>query len=278
MAERRMFAKTIIDSDAFLDMPTSARLLYFDLGMRADDDGFINAPKKIMRMTGASDDDMRLLIAKKFVIPFENGVVVIKHWKIHNYIRTDRYVETKYKEQKALLKLDENNAYTLDTTCLPVGIPVGIPSVNQVSGNWDTQVRLGKDSIGKDSIDKDILSGNPTVNPPKESVSSEFIKDVIEYLNEKAGTKYQYTSKKTQELIRARMNDLRNLTLDDFKTVIDNQCKAWKGTDMEKYLRPETLFGTKFEGYLNKPKNNGVVTDKYGRQFCAPEQEDILPF
>lgn len=162
MAERRMFAKTIIDSDAFLDMPTSARLLYFDLGMRADDDGFINAPKKIMRMTGSSDDDMRLLIAKKFVIPFENGVVVIKHWKIHNYIRTDRYVETKYKEQKALLTLDENNAYTLDTTCLPVGIP----SVNQVSGNWDTQVRLGKDrlELGKESIEIEEVKHAP---PPK---------------------------------------------------------------------------------------------------------------
>ena len=113
MAERRMFAKTIIDSDAFLDMPTSARLLYYDLSMRADDDGFINSPKKIIRMTGASDDDLKVLIAKKFVIPFENGIVVIKHWKIHNYIAKDRYTETKYKKEKAMLKLDENNAYTL---------------------------------------------------------------------------------------------------------------------------------------------------------------------
>ena len=113
MAERRMFAKTIIDSDAFLDMPTSARLLYYDLSMRADDDGFINSPKKIIRMTGASDDDLKVLIAKKFVIPFENGIVVIKHWKIHNYIAKDRYTETKYKEEKAMLKLHENNAYTL---------------------------------------------------------------------------------------------------------------------------------------------------------------------
>lgn len=114
MAERRMFAKTIIDSDAFLDMPTSARLLYYDLSMRADDDGFINSPKKIIRMTGASDDDLKVLIAKKFVIPFENGIVVIKHWKIHNYIAKDRYTETKYKEEKAMLQLDENNAYTLN--------------------------------------------------------------------------------------------------------------------------------------------------------------------
>ena len=186
MAERRMFAKTIIDSDAFVDMPTSARLLYFDLGMRGDDDGFINAPKKIMRMTGASDDDMKLLIAKKFVIPFENGVVVIKHWKIHNYIRSDRYVETKYKEQKALLSLDENNSYTLDTPCLPDGIP----SDNQAVDGGYTQVRLGKDSIGKDSIDKTT----PLPKPEKEVVKiAEFVsmtQDELDKLVDKYGKEF----------------------------------------------------------------------------------------
>ena len=108
-----MFAKTIIDSDAFLDMPTSARLLYYDLGMRADDDGFVNSPKKIMRVTGASLDDMNILIAKKFIIPFESGIVVIKHWRIHNYIRKDTYNETTYLDEKKLLTLDENKAYTM---------------------------------------------------------------------------------------------------------------------------------------------------------------------
>ena len=138
MAERRMFAKTIIDSDAFLDMPATTQLLYFHLSMRADDDGFINKPKAIMRDCRGNDDDMKLLIAKKFIIPFESGVVVIKHWKIHNYIRNDRYTETKYKEEKETLMLDENKAYT-----------IGIPNDNQM----DTQVRLGKDRIVKDNID-----------------------------------------------------------------------------------------------------------------------------
>lgn len=90
MAEKRMFAKTIIDSDAFLDMPMSTQALYFHLSMRADDDGFINNPKKIQRMIGSSEDDMRVLCAKSFVIPFESGVVVIKHWRINNYLRADR--------------------------------------------------------------------------------------------------------------------------------------------------------------------------------------------
>ena len=112
MAERRMFAKTIVTSDEFLDMPSSTRCLYFTLGMFADDDGFVNNPKSIIRQIGASNDDMNILIAKKFVIVFEDGVVVIKHWRIHNYIQKDRYKETKYLEHKETLFLDENNAYT----------------------------------------------------------------------------------------------------------------------------------------------------------------------
>ena len=131
MAERRMFAKTIIDSDAFLDMPTTTRLLYYDLSMRADDDGFINSPKKIQRMIGASDDDLKVLIAKKFIIPFESGVVVIKHWKIHNYIQKDRYKPTVYKDEMAKLEIKDNNAYSLETNCIQNGYTL------------DTQVRLG---------------------------------------------------------------------------------------------------------------------------------------
>lgn len=113
MAERRMFAKTIVDSDAFLDMPLSTQALYFHLSMRADDEGFINNPKKIQRMIGCSGDDLKLLCAKNFIIPFESGVVVIKHWRIHNYIRADRLVETKYKDERDQLAIKENGSYTL---------------------------------------------------------------------------------------------------------------------------------------------------------------------
>ena len=146
MAERRMFAKTIIDSDKFIDMPMSARLLYYDLAMRADDDGFVNSPKKIMRFVGAGMDDMNVLVTKQFIIPFESGVVVIKHWKIHNYIRKDTYKETPYKLEKSLLGIDENNSYTLENECPSTtrGRLVDEPS---------TQVRLGKDRIGKDRLE-----------------------------------------------------------------------------------------------------------------------------
>jgi DnaD/phage-associated family protein len=122
MARKRMFDIEIIDTDLFLDMPTSTRLLYYDLGMRADDDGFINNYKKIMKMTGTSDDDLKILFSKQYLIPFDTGVIVVKHWKINNYLRKDRYTETLYKEEKKQLKEDENGAYLLSMP--KVGIPV----------------------------------------------------------------------------------------------------------------------------------------------------------
>ena len=142
MAERRMFAKTIIDSDAFLDMPLSTQALYFHLSMRADDEGFINNPKKIQRMIGASDDDLRILIAKSFLIPFESGIVVVKHWRIHNYIQSDRFKKTVYTEEREQLTVKDNKAYTLNEQ----------PCIQDVY-MMDTQVSIGKDSIVKDIKD-----------------------------------------------------------------------------------------------------------------------------
>jgi hypothetical protein len=132
MAERRMFAKQIIDSDAFLDMPLSAQAFYFHLAMRADDDGFLNNAKKIQRMLGCNDDDYKILLAKNFIIPFENGVCVIKHWRIHNYIQRDRYKKTIYVEEAKKLSIKNNNVYTMDTNCI------------QLVDGLDSQVRLGK--------------------------------------------------------------------------------------------------------------------------------------
>ncbi|MDC4242614.1 DnaD domain protein [Clostridium tertium] len=146
MAEKRMFAKTIIDSDAFLDMSLSTQALYFHLSMRADDDGFVNNPKKIQRMIGAGDDELKMLIAKKFIIPFESGVCVIKHWRIHNYIQNDRYKETVYKEEKAHLILKENKAYKyVDTPC--------IQTVSKV----ETQIRLDKNREDKNRLEENRL-------------------------------------------------------------------------------------------------------------------------
>ena len=139
MAERRMFAKTIVLSDAFLDMPLSARCLYFTLGMFADDDGFVNSPKGIMRQAGCSEDDMKVLLAKKFLLAFDSGVIVIKHWRINNYLQKDRYVATKYGDEKAKLTLDENGAYR-EAKAL---------SEAMYTQDVYTQDRLGKDRLGK---------------------------------------------------------------------------------------------------------------------------------
>jgi len=150
VAERRMFAKTIIDSDAFLDMPLSTQSLYFHLSMRADDDGFINNPKKIQRMVGCGDDDLKLLMAKRFILVFDSGVIVIKHWKIHNYIRNDRYKPTLYQEEKAELAEKNSKAYTFKTEVIESENHLGIPDDNRMGYQMDTQVRLGKDRLVKD--------------------------------------------------------------------------------------------------------------------------------
>lgn len=141
MAERRMFSKKITTSDAFLEMPDSAQNLYFHLSMDADDDGFVGSPKSIMRLVRAKEDDMKLLVAKSFIIPFDSGIIVIKHWRINNLIRSDRYKPTTYTEERAMLAVKENGVYTEKTD----GETVGIPSDTQ----WYPQDRLGEVRLGK---------------------------------------------------------------------------------------------------------------------------------
>ena len=160
MAERRMFSKSVIDSDAFSDMPLTTQALYFHLGMRADDDGFVNSPKKIQRSIGATADDMKLLIAKGFIIPFDSGVIVITHWKVHNYIRKDRYRPTRHFHEMSQLATDESREYFL-------------PSVSQVDTNGipgdnqtDTQVRLGKDRLEENICAEPLQASTPEPEEP----------------------------------------------------------------------------------------------------------------
>lgn len=117
MASKRMIAKSIVDSDNFLEMPTTAQLLYFHLLVRGDDEGFIDNPRSIMRNVRCTEDDMRILIAKQYIIPFESGIVVIKHWKIHNYIRKDRLKATEYVDEKAMLSIGSNDVYEVTDIC-----------------------------------------------------------------------------------------------------------------------------------------------------------------
>ena len=143
MANRRMFSLDVVSTDNFLDMPVSSQCLYFHLGMRADDDGFVSSPKQIMRMLSCSQGDIQVLADRGYIIPFESGVLVITHWGQNNYIRADRYNETKYIEEKSHI-IQKNGVYELDA--------LGIPCGNHMVDDWDTQVSIGKDSIDKDSI------------------------------------------------------------------------------------------------------------------------------
>lgn len=147
-----MFSTDIIDSDLFLEMPSSSKCLYYDLGMRADDDGFVS-PNKVVRLTGASSDDLKVLIAKKFIIPFESGVIVIKDWKMNNYIKNDRYTETIHKEEKKLLIEDENRSYSLEN-----------PKVIQTGSKVDPQVRLELGKVRKDKVSIEERDTTPSLS------------------------------------------------------------------------------------------------------------------
>ena len=238
MAERRMMSKSIIKSDTFLDMPSTTQNLYFHMLLDADDDGFINAPKSIMRMIGAKDDDMKVLTAKQFVIPFESGVVVIKDWKIHNYIQNDRYKPSTLPERD-LLNIQKDKTYTLkgdvssmDTKCIQT-------------------VSIGKDRLGKDRLDISCHVSHDDVD------KSHF--EIIEYLNLKTGSKFKPTTKPYVQAIRSRLKE--GYTVNDFKTVIDKKCREWQGTKLEKYLTPKTLFApSHFDTYLNS-NETAAMTD-----------------
>lgn len=242
MATRRMFSKKITETDTFLDMPMSSQCLYFHLNMSADDDGFIGNAKTIKRMIGASDDDLKLLLAKEFIIPFESGVVVIKDWKIHNYIRKDTYNKTIYSNEKDQLTEDVNGSYT-----------VRLLEVDEPS----PQVRLGKVREGK-VREEDTLSGEAEPYVP--------YKEIIDYLNEKTDSSFKSTSEVTKKLIKARCNE--GFVIEDFKQVIDNKVADWKkDKKMSKFLRPQTLFSNKFEAYLNEkpPKKGGPGGGSFGQ-------------
>ncbi|WP_285141275.1 conserved phage C-terminal domain-containing protein [Lactococcus petauri] len=227
MAQRRMFSKKIVETDIFMEMSPTAKLLYFYLNMSADDDGFVGNPKTIKLISGATDDDLKILIAKQFIIPFDSGVIVIKDWKIHNYIQKDRYNQTQYLDEKKQLLVEENGSYT---KCI------------QDVSKLDTQVRLGKDRLGKDN---NMSDKSDEVIPYSE---------IISYLNEKTGRSFRNVDA-NKKLIKARWNE--GFKVEDFKTVIDNMVTNWSGkifngVPAENYLQPKTLFSNKFDNYLNQ--------------------------
>ena len=162
MGNHRMFSLSVIDTDQFNDMPLSARLLYYELGLRADDDGFIASPKKIIKMIGCSEDDLKALIEEGFVICFESGIIAITHWHLHNKIRKNRKKDTIYSEEKQYLTLNGNGVYVLHDNKMSAKCQ---PNDDQMSANCQptenklsAQDKISKDKISKDKISKDKLS------------------------------------------------------------------------------------------------------------------------
>lgn len=252
MAERRMFARTIVESDAFLDMPLSAQSLYIHLGMNADDWGFVNNPRSIRRMCGASEDDLRLLVAKKFILTFDSGAAVIKSWWVNNYVQSDRRHPTRYQEELETLFLDENKSYTTkDTGVLPADMfnrvskvePVCIQPVSKMDtkciqsvSKMDTEVRLGKDRLGESTSNSSRVDTQP--NPkgfgacapeqPKKRRAKKFVKPTIPEVAEYAeGFIKSRNLRLTGETFRAE-RFVSWYDSNDWK-VGKNPMKDWKG-------------------------------------------------
>ena len=202
-----MFSSKIICSDAFTEMPFSAQALYTQLNMEADDDGFLNNAKRIQRTILASDDDLNLLLEKRFILGFPNGVIVIKHWRINNQIRKDRYTPTQYQNELNSLEIRHDGAYTekvkekagdnLATTWQPLG--------NQTA----TQYSIGKDSIGQDSIEE----GGETAKPTPQQIVDLYHSICVSFPS------VRVLSDARKKAIKARLN---TYTLDDFKKCFEN--------------------------------------------------------
>ncbi|WP_407383156.1 conserved phage C-terminal domain-containing protein [Ruminococcus sp.] len=236
-----MFSNTIVDSDKFLDMPLTSQALYFHLGMKADDDGFVGNPKKITRAVSCTEDDLKLLIAKGFAIAFDSGVIVITHFNIHNKVRKDRKKDTFFQSEKQLLQLDENRVYALNPNAENQMTTICQPTDNQLSAQGKvSKVKLSETISCRET---------PTIHHSE-------IAEIVAYLNDKLGTRYKPATANTKKHISARLNE--GYTVSDFRTVIDSKVHEWRGTEYEKYLRPDTLFGAKFESYLNTADRSGT--------------------
>lgn len=244
MANRRMFSLDVVDTDKFLEMPATTQLLYFHLGMRADDDGFVSSPKRIAKMMSCNDDDLKLLIAKSYLIPFDNGVVVISDWNINNWIRPDRKHETRFSQEKSLLELN-NDKYTLSGSLKVFD--------NQVTTDCHTEDRLGKDRLSKDK--------------EREYINYQQIADLYNEtcVSFPRVTKLSDTRKRT---IKAR---LKQYTIDDFR-------KLFQMAEESSFLKGQNArdWSASFD-WLIKDSNmakvlDGNYADRQGAQQEATEE------
>ncbi|MHA7611561.1 conserved phage C-terminal domain-containing protein [Weissella viridescens] len=233
MAQRRMLSKKVTDTDAFLDLPLSSQALYFHLNMHADDDGFVDNVNTIKRMVGASKDDEKLLIAKRFILQFEDsGIIVIKDWRLHNYIRKDTYNQTLYRSELSQLKVDENGSYQQSDGIEPV-------LVNDTSTERPRVVTTGKDRLGKDRLGKtNTMSSSNEHDVSLVSAT----KQIIEKINQLSGRKFRVTDS-AKRLVKPRLVDY---TLDELLEMLEYKWNDWSDWDGRyNAFQPETLFRAK---------------------------------
>ena len=271
MAEKRMFTQKIIDSDAFLDMPLSTQALYFHLNMRADDDGFVNNPKRIQRTISASEDDLKLLIAKRFVIGFESGVIVIKHWRMHNTLKKDRYNPTQYQEELARLDVKDNKSYT-EKQCIDVPAVACLPSGNSAEPSWNQTGSSSEPQYSKDKYSKDKYSEDKgNIVDSSESAPPVSCQQIVDLYNSicKSFPSVRSLSDARRKAIKARLN---TYSLEDFKTVFENAeaSSFLKGSNDRNWsanfdwIIKDANIAKVLEGqYADKPK-------RYGRTEVVP--------
>ncbi len=262
MARKRMLSALIIDSDAFLDMPLSAQALYMHLNMRADDDGFVGNPKRIQQYIGASSDDLKLLLAKRFILAFENGVIVIKHWKMHNTIQKDRYTPTAYQDELSRLVLNENNSYSdnvykMETKC-----------IHNVSTGLGIGIDKGKD-IDIEKNNKTLCASHPKDDdgfyPPEEDADSLFEELWKMYPNKKGKGSVSKTKKK--ELLKVgREQMIRCIE----RYIHDHDELKRSGKFCPEWKNGSTFFNSGYVDYLDEnyesadSNGNNVSTEIYG--------------
>ena len=257
MAQKRMFDKVVTLSDDFLELSIEAQLLYFHMGMTADDDGLSKNYRTYMKLIGADASDLKSLVDSSFIYKFDSDVIAIRHWRINNTIRNDRYRPTIFQEEFSQLDIAKNNEYILLDTS-------GIPDGNQM----DTQDSIDKNSKDKLSIDKSSLEKknkekNNLVEEREDvsllSVNDVIVKDIIDYLNKKIDTSYNWENEETKKLIYNLIE--KGYKKIDFQVVIDKKYDEWHDTKMVVHLTPQTLFGKNFENYLNQPVRKKTLKD-----------------
>ena len=257
MAEKRMFSKKITDSDAFIEMSSSAQALYFHLNQGADDDGFNNQIRNAMFKAKASEDDLKVLLAKKFLIKFESGVIVIKHWRLHNTLRKDRYTPTNFQEELNSLCIKENGVYTqIDDGCQEVAgwLPDGCQTVTA------DKYSIDKNSIEEKSIDNKKNKKEKKSTEIDDLINSNFTDEelkntVYEFLKMRKAIKKPLTTRGLELMIKKLYKITTNVN-EQIEILNNSIMNNWQG-----------IFPLK-----NEEKKNGM--DDFKQMWEEAKKED----